>query len=97
METWLRQDLGFNGIIVCDDFSMASARNKSKLSPQAATVKSLAAGADMVLVWPPDLLRTHRAIQAALKNESLPRERLLEAAERIIFEKLQMGLVVCKD
>jgi hypothetical protein len=43
----------------------------------------------MVLVWPPDLLRTHRAILAALDDGRLPRERLRKAAERIIFEKAQ--------
>jgi len=47
----------------------------------------------MVLVWPPDLRRTHRAIVAALGCGELSRERLQEAAERIIFEKIRMRLV----
>jgi beta-N-acetylhexosaminidase len=90
MDTWLRQELGFEGIIICDDFSMNSA---GRLKPEAAAVLSLAAGADMVLVWPPDLRRTHRAILAALDDGGLSRERLQEAAGRIIFEKIQKGLV----
>jgi beta-N-acetylhexosaminidase len=63
------------------------------IRPEQAAVKALAAGADMVLVWPPDIRRTHRAIQAALADGSLSVERLREAAARIIFEKIQMGLI----
>ena len=89
MDGWLRKEMGFTGIIISDDFSMAAAAS----SAEAAAVKSLASGADMVLVWPPGLRRTHRAIQAALANGSLSRQGLREAAERIIFEKIRMGLI----
>ncbi|MDR1858722.1 MAG: glycoside hydrolase family 3 protein [Treponema sp.] len=93
MGAWLRGELGFKGIIISDDFSMASAGSSDGASPEALAVRSLAAGADMVMVWQPDLRRTHRAILAALGDGRLPRERLQEAATRIIFEKLRMGLV----
>jgi beta-N-acetylhexosaminidase len=89
---WLRGELGFEGIIISDDFSMTAASGQG-ISGAEAAVQSLAAGADMVLVWPPDLRRTHRAIQAALDKGGLSRQRLREAAERIIFEKIRMGLV----
>ena len=94
MNVWLRQELGFTGLIICDDFSMASASDNNRLSPEAAAVQSLAAGADMLLVWPPDLRRTHRAIMAALNNGDLSRERLRDAAQRIIFEKLRMDFSI---
>jgi beta-N-acetylhexosaminidase len=99
MNDWLRDELGFKGIIICDDFSMAAAKisttaeSASSLNPETAAVLSLAAGTDMVLVWPPDLRRTHRAIMAALTDGSLPRKRLQEAAERIVYEKIKMELV----
>jgi beta-N-acetylhexosaminidase len=99
MGVWLRQELGFDGLIICDDFSMASAGSPAaavggrSLRPEMAAVLSLSAGADMVLVWPPDLRRTHRAILAALGDGRLSRERLREAAGRIIFEKIRMGLI----
>jgi beta-N-acetylhexosaminidase len=96
MGGWLREELGFDGLIICDDFSMASAGGPAavgSLKPEMAAVLSLAAGADMVLVWPPDLRRTHRAILAALNDGRLSRERLREAAGRIIFEKIRMGLI----
>ncbi|MDR2434707.1 MAG: glycoside hydrolase family 3 protein [Treponema sp.] len=104
MDGWLRNELGFEGIIISDDFSMAAAGTFTAaadkaagagppLSTEAAAVLSLAAGADMVLVWPPDIRRTHRAIRAALSEGALSRERLREAAARIIFEKIRMGLL----
>jgi beta-N-acetylhexosaminidase len=97
MDGWLRRELGFNGIIICDDFSMGAvslgAGGESRLRPETAAVRSLAAGADMVLVWPPDLRRTHREIQAALADGRLSRERLREAAGRIVLEKIKLGLI----
>jgi beta-glucosidase-like glycosyl hydrolase len=115
MNNWLRQELGFDGIIICDDFSMASVRGPAsaripaaaqgtdRIKPEVAAVLSLAAGADMVLVWPPDLRRTHRAILGALPSEgglndsTLSYERLLEAATRVIFEKIRMGLITNEE
>jgi beta-N-acetylhexosaminidase len=102
MRDWLRRDLGFQGIIICDDFSMEAAKRslgnqneKGKiLSTEEAIIRSLAAGADMVLVWQPDIRRTHRAILAAITDGYLSRERLQEAARRIIYEKLKMGIYI---
>jgi len=87
MGGWLRQELGFEGIIISDDFSMGAATAAGRARPEDAAVQSLIAGADIVLVWPPDLRRTHRAIQAALADGRLSRQRLEESAGRIIYEK----------
>jgi beta-N-acetylhexosaminidase len=89
MQNWLREELGFDGIIVSDDFIMAAAGG---ISPENAAVKSIAAGSDMILVWPAHLRDTHDAILNALEKGELSRERLLDAAQRIIYEKLKMGL-----
>jgi beta-N-acetylhexosaminidase len=86
----IRKGMGFEGIVLSDDFSMGAA---SGLSPENAAVLSLAAGADMVMVWPSDIRRTHRAILSALKDGRLGRERLEEAAARIITEKIRFGVV----
>ena len=94
MNDWLRRDLGFTGIIVSDCFAMTAANpSGGHFTIEEAAISSLAAGADMVMVWPRDIRRTHRAIIAALENERLCRERLQEAASRVIFEKIRMGMI----
>jgi beta-N-acetylhexosaminidase len=92
METWLRGELGFTGMIIADDFSMAAAA-ASGLTAEEAAVKSLAAGVDMVMAWPGNIRPMHRAILAALETGALSRERLRDAAERIIFEKIRRGML----
>lgn len=90
LQNWLRDELGFDGIIISDDFNMAAA---GSLSPEQAAVNSLIAGTDMILVWQHQLLSTYRTIISALNDGRLPRERLIDAASRIIYEKLRMGLM----
>ncbi|MDR1838204.1 MAG: glycoside hydrolase family 3 protein, partial [Treponema sp.] len=63
------------------------------MKSEEAAIRSVAAGADMVLVWQPDLRRTHSAFVSALEDGRLSRERLQDAATHVIYEKLRMGLI----
>jgi len=90
IQDWLRGELGFEGIVVADDFSMGAV---SALSPEAAGLEALNAGVDMIMVWPKDLYSTHAAILGALRDGRLARDRLLEAAGRVIAGKLRYGLM----
>jgi beta-N-acetylhexosaminidase len=90
MQNWLRDELGFDGLIISDDFIMEAAGD---LKPEEAAVLSIAAGADMILVWPQALLQTHQAILSALEDGCLSRQRLQEAVSRIIYEKIRLGLM----
>ena len=93
IQDWLRGELGYNGIVLADDFSMGAVA-ASGLSPTAAAVEALNAGADMIMTWPRNISTVHAAILQALRESRLPRERLREAAGRIIAEKIRYGLVV---
>ncbi|MDR2069228.1 MAG: glycoside hydrolase family 3 protein [Spirochaetaceae bacterium] len=86
---WLRGELGFSGMVLTDDFSMEAASGRGE---EDAAVEALAAGADMVMAWPATLRRTHRTILGAVENGRLPRERLREAVEHILFQKIRFGL-----
>jgi beta-N-acetylhexosaminidase len=92
IEDWLRGKLGFEGIAMADDFAMAAVAAKG-ISPQAAAVQALNADIDMIMTWPQHITAVHAAILHALRNGELPRERLIQAAERIIREKIRFGLV----
>ena len=92
IEDWLRGELGFQGIAMADDFAMAAIA-ASGLSPSAAAVEALNSGIDMIMIWPRDMNSVHTAILAALRAGRLSRERLLEAAERIIAEKIRHGII----
>ena len=94
IQDWLRGELGFEGIVLADDFSMGAV---SGLSPGDAAVEALNAGVDMIMVWPTDLLSMHNSILEALKNGHLSRERLYEAAERIIAGKIKYGLITLSE
>ena len=92
IQDWLRGELGFKGIVIADDFSMGAIA-ASGLSPAAAAVEALNAGVDMIMVWPKDLRTVHASILDALGSGHLSRERLLEAAGRVLAEKIRFGLV----
>ncbi|GHV85802.1 hypothetical protein AGMMS50230_14100 [Spirochaetia bacterium] len=83
------RDFGFEGIILADDFTMAAAG----AAPEVSTVEALKAGVDMIMAWPGDLRKQHRAVLDALERGELSEARLREAAERIIFQKLRYGLI----
>jgi beta-N-acetylhexosaminidase len=88
IKDWLRGELGFKGIVLADDFSMGAVA-ASGISPGAAAVEAINAGVDMIIVWPKDVITVHAAILNALKEKRVSRERLEEAASRIIAEKLR--------
>ena len=89
---WLREELGFSGITLADDFSMKAVSSMG-LSPEEAAVEALNAGVDLLMCWPSNMASIHGAILSALKDGRLPRQRLEEAAERIIAEKARFGIV----
>jgi beta-N-acetylhexosaminidase len=96
MTGWIRGELGFPGLLITDDFSMAAIAS-SGLGPEEAAVEALIAGADMVMTWPGNIAPVHRAILSALEEGRLPRQRLREAARRIIAEKIRYGLVTTPE
>jgi beta-N-acetylhexosaminidase len=82
----LREELGFEGLIVTDGIEMQGVRRKYGLA--GATVRALAAGADAICVGG-DHADEHTARQlqdaivAAVRNGELSEERLRDAAARV--------------
>lgn len=83
----LRGELGFDGVAVTDGLNMAPAE---RWPAGEAAVRALLAGNDLLLM-PPDLAGAYDGLLAALANGSLPRERLVEAASRVLTLKLDLA------
>jgi beta-N-acetylhexosaminidase len=84
------RELGFEGIAIADDFSMNAV---SSIRAEDAAVQALNAGIDMVMAWPRNLADTRRAIERALKDGVIKRERLVQAATRIITQKIRNSML----
>jgi beta-N-acetylhexosaminidase len=82
----LRDELGFDGLVVTDGIEMQGVRQTYGL--EGATVRALAAGADAICVGGDHAdeltaVRLRDAIVAAVRSGELPEERLYEAAARV--------------
>ena len=77
----LRNQLGFEGVIITDAMNMGAIVNT--YGPAEAAVRALLAGDD-VLLMPTDIAATVAAIEAAVADGRLSRHRLEQAATRMI-------------
>ena len=80
----LRENLGFDGVAVTDALDMGAVPVGT---PGEEVARALAAGADLVLK-PRDVGAAHAAVVAAVQTGALPRERLEEAATRVVALQL---------
>jgi beta-N-acetylhexosaminidase len=74
----LRDDLGFEGVTITDSLGMGAVAGRPKPALQA-----LEAGADLLLM-PVDNATTHQIIVDAMKSGEISRERVEEAASRVV-------------
>jgi len=79
---FLRGDLGFEGVTITDSLGMGAA-----LSQSYPSVRALQAGADL-LMMPVDPRETHRLVVAAIRSGEVERERIEEAATRVVALQL---------
>lgn len=75
---FLRNDLGFGGVVVTDALGMGAV-----ILRRRPAVEALAAGADLLLM-PTDTRHTHGVLTRALRQGGLSRERVEEAATRVV-------------
>ncbi len=94
MSTILRDELGFEGIIVTDAFDMASITEN--YTPGEAAVSSIEAGADMV-VMPQSLEEAYEAVLENVEAGELTEKRLNESVLRILKLKFQRGIMTLED
>lgn len=79
---FLRGDLGFEGLVITDSLGMGAA-----LSRDYPAIRALAAGADLLLM-PVDTAKTHQLVVDAIEDGRVPRQRVVEAAGRVVALQL---------
>ncbi|MFV0526177.1 MAG: glycoside hydrolase family 3 protein [Acidimicrobiales bacterium] len=89
VEQELRQNLGFDGVVMTDAMNMGAV---SDVDPGQMSVQSIVAGVDVLLVAP-NLSTTFPALQAAVADGTITAERLDEAALRVLELKGRLGLL----
>ena len=82
----LRDELGFDGLIVTDALDMAGAT--ATYPPNVAPVQAMLAGADQLLV-PPQMDVAYDAVLDAVRSGEISRQRLDESVYRILLHKFQ--------
>jgi beta-N-acetylhexosaminidase len=78
----LRDELGFEGVAITDSMGMGAV-----MRPGKPAVDALNAGADLLLM-PADARSTHATVTQAIANGVIPRERIEEAAARVVALQL---------
>lgn len=76
----LRNELGFEGIIITDALNMAAITEY--YPPEEAAVMAIEAGADMLLM-PEDFTKAYEALLAAVKDGTISEERINDSLRRI--------------
>lgn len=85
----LRDELGFDGIIITDAMDMGGLTKQ--YPPGEAAVRALEAGVD-VLLMPPDPDAAINAILAAVRHKRLSEKQITESASRVLAAKVRVGL-----
>ncbi|MGW7362369.1 glycoside hydrolase family 3 protein [Streptomyces sp. NPDC054841] len=85
----LREQLGYDGVVVTDSLGMAGVRQK--YGDDRVPVLALKAGCDQLLN-PPDLAVAWNAVLQAVKGGELTEERIEESILRILLLKSKLGL-----
>jgi beta-N-acetylhexosaminidase len=86
----LRDEMGFKGVAISDDLGAGAVA----FSPAEAAVRAIAAGTDLVqLASPEDAEGVAQAIEQAVEDREIEPERLIEAAERVVKLKRDLGLI----
>ncbi len=89
MSGLLREDLGFDGLIVTDALGMGGAT--STYPPDVAPVQALKAGVDQLLL-PPTMNVAYNAVLNAVRSGGISKKRLDESVYRILRLKMRQGL-----
>ncbi|MFF2365178.1 glycoside hydrolase family 3 N-terminal domain-containing protein [Streptomyces sp. NPDC058122] len=94
IQTLLRKNLGFKGVVISDDLGNAVA--VKAVAPGDRAVKFLSAGGDVVLTVEPNLIPAMtKAVQSRMTTSSTFRTQVSQSVHRILNAKQKAGLLTC--
>jgi beta-N-acetylhexosaminidase len=87
----LREEIGFDGVVVTDDLAMAGASGGG--TPEKAAVEAVKAGADLLIVSSPPQQQAdaYDAVVAAVESGGIPEERVRDSVRRLVEVKGTYG------
>lgn len=85
----LRNELGFNGVIMTDDLSMSAITKYT--DGKNAAVSAVIAGSDMLISS--DFVNQYNAVLSAAKNGTISKNRIRQSCLRIVQWKVNLGLI----
>ncbi|MGL1893408.1 MAG: glycoside hydrolase family 3 protein [Spirochaetaceae bacterium] len=86
----LRDDLGFNGIIMTDALDMGAITNN--FTSSEAVILAIKAGIDMLLI-PNNQPNAYKALLSSVQNDEISIDRINESVLRVIKVKLTRGIL----
>ena len=86
----LINELGYQGIVITDSFSMGAITQN--YSAKDAAVRAVKAGVDMILM-PADLEATHAAIVSAVESGEISKSRIEQSVRKILTLKLKKQMI----
>ncbi len=87
---WLKETLGFTGIVITDAQNMSSITEN--YSPSSAAVQAVSAGVDMILM-PLDLSNAVHGICEAIESGTITEQQIDDSVRKILIQKCEMGLL----
>jgi beta-N-acetylhexosaminidase len=90
MQSILRTEFSFDGIIITDAMDMAAIT--SEYTASEAAVAAISAGADIVLM-PQNYEEAFEGVLAAVEDGTIPESRINESVQRILEVKVKRGLL----
>lgn len=85
----LRNELGFNGVIMTDDLSMSAITKYT--DGKNAAVSAVIVGSDMLISS--DFVNQYNTVLSAVKNGTISKTRIKQSVMRIVQWKVSLGLI----
>lgn len=89
---WLKEELGFDGVIVSDWADMPNLLNRDRIAKDYRDAIALTVNAGVDLIMEPYNLELIPAMVSAVKDGLIPMERIDDAVRRVLRMKFRLGL-----